>query len=878
MNKAGMVFIPESTDRRSGRTDRLRFTSGAILLLALALGFNLLFTWTAFGNLYRDSIASKLERIGRSLQKQLEHIVQVGRESEDEWSSFSNSLKSHESVRRLAGDPQGPFVLDKLLHEVHLSFERRPRREGNAFAEALTPLPITDLSISLVLRGEPLLAVPHVSSPGGRVPFVALPSRGEGNGAKVQDGAVSCSEQRGQCLVSFPVRDSQGHEGARLNLAVPEGALSGAVSRAHLLAILAAGFIFLSGAPLLAFLLRGFAGSGMANHRSQRRKVSLAVFVVIASAQLLLSTFNVLAFSTHAWREARHDAEMTARMLGAYVEGLLETGGAQGALSKAETVMESIVEESPQFSRIRLLDKNGRLIHLTPRNTVELPAAGIMEEVKNLMGSLLPTMLHHEAREQIVQGKEVKGYVMAGVTTHFLWGKLAKVIADALTVVVISILFLVELLILGFELLLKKSAEVTGGRLLRAEIMRPAAFLFVFGIDISVSFLPLHMKGLYQPIMGLSKDFVMGLPISIEFVFVGLTILIAGAWVDRRGWHEPFIIGLSLAAGGVLYSWLAPDAIHFILSRAVAGAGYGLSLMASQGFVIHFSEKKCKAHGLAQLFAGIYAGSICGSATGAMLAEKLGYEAVFCIGAAVLFGTLVYTFLFMRGYMERPIQPPVLATNPGPRNRKYKAQRFINFLFNRTVLSLIFFSSLPASIGVVGLLNYFSPIYLTQMGASQSTIGRVLMLYGISLIYLGPVISRHVDASNDKRLYVFSGCVLGGMTFLSFHMFQGIWAAVLAVLLLGLSSSFVLASQSAYVLQLPVTRELGEGKAIGIFRSSSRIGQALGPMVFSAVMSRGNINDGIAFFGLMYLLTAFLFLLMNTRKPRASVLGEIGGI
>ncbi|NTU48526.1 MAG: hypothetical protein HGA84_05920, partial [Syntrophobacteraceae bacterium] len=74
MDKAGMVFIPESTNRRSGRIDRLRFTSGAFLQLALALGFNLLFTWTAFGTLYRDSITSKLERIGRSLQKQLEHI------------------------------------------------------------------------------------------------------------------------------------------------------------------------------------------------------------------------------------------------------------------------------------------------------------------------------------------------------------------------------------------------------------------------------------------------------------------------------------------------------------------------------------------------------------------------------------------------------------------------------------------------------------------------------------------------------------------------------------------------------------------------------------------------------------------------------------
>ena len=104
----------------------------------------------------------------------------------------------------------------------------------------------------------------------------------------------------------------------------------------------------------------------------------------------------------------------------------------------------------------------------------------------------------------------------------------------------------------------------------------------------------------------------MGLPITVEFIFVGLSIFIAGIWVDRRGWHGPFLTGVSLAGAGVLYSWLAPDAIHFILSRAVAGSGYGLTLMASQGFVITYSDGKSKARGLAHLFAGIYAGSICG--------------------------------------------------------------------------------------------------------------------------------------------------------------------------------------------------------------------------------------------------------------------------
>jgi predicted MFS family arabinose efflux permease len=193
------------------------------------------------------------------------------------------------------------------------------------------------------------------------------------------------------------------------------------------------------------------------------------------------------------------------------------------------------------------------------------------------------------------------------------------------------------------------------------------------------------------------------------------------------------------------------------------------------------------------------------------------------------------------------------------------------FLTNRIVIALVFFSSLPAAIAVVGFLNYFSPIYLNRMGASQSTIGRILMIYGVCLIYIGPLISKYVDASHKKRLYIFMGCVLGSLAFLTFNVIEGVIAAAIAVFLLGLSSSFVLASQSAYTLRLKVTEQLGAGKSIGIFRSTSRGGQVLGPIVFSSLILATNIEVGITYFGLAYFAFAIIFLLLTVKdKPLLS--------
>jgi predicted MFS family arabinose efflux permease len=310
---------------------------------------------------------------------------------------------------------------------------------------------------------------------------------------------------------------------------------------------------------------------------------------------------------------------------------------------------------------------------------------------------------------------------------------------------------------------------------------------------------------------------------------------------------------------------VAPDVINFIVSRALTGSGYGLALMASQGFVIEYSDTRSKAQGLAYLFAGIYAGSLCGGATGAMLADRFEYSSVFFAGAVIIFSVIIYSFIFMRSGMKKPPVHQVSPASPSTTPTK----KLTRFLSNRIVIALVFFSSLPAAIAVVGFLNYFSPIYLNRIGASQSTIGRILMIYGVCLIYIGPLISRYVDASNKKRIYIFIGCALGSLAFLTFNVVEGIIAAAVSMLLLGLSSSFVLASQSAYTLRLKVTEELGAGKSIGIFRSTSRGGQVLGPIVFSWLIISTDIIEGITYFGLVYFAFAIVFLILTVKdKPQ----------
>ncbi len=462
---------------------------------------------------------------------------------------------------------------------------------------------------------------------------------------------------------------------------------------------------------------------------------------------------------------------------------------------------------------------------------------------------------------------------------HFLQGSTVLPLFDLCTALLITFLFALELAI--FQ---QSGSRQSKLKTVHFKQMRPAIFLFLFGIDLSMAFIPLHMETLPQSLSSISPDLLIGLPISVEFFCVGVAILCCGVWLDKSGWRAPFYTGLVITGLGCLYSWLAPDAVQFILSRGVLGFGYGLTLLASQGYVIKHTDSSNKARGLAHLFAGLYSGSICGAATGAVLAEQFGYGLVFLLGALIVFSVIFYAVLTLsqpaEGETVKSVEQTAkvdFVTKPNSGKAANSSPSFISFLLDRQVLAATLFSSMPASIAVVGFLNYFSPVYLNRAGLNDASIGQVLMLFGVVLALLGPAIGRFADQSETKRGPIILGCVLGGGAFLVFGVFDGVVAVTLSVLLLGLSNCLVLSAQSAFVLKQKVTGRYGEGKSMGVFRSSSRIGQMLGPVVFAAIIATTDIEDGVMMFGVFYLITALFFTLLTWRSKPDGLIVSVKG-
>lgn len=177
----------------------------------------------------------------------------------------------------------------------------------------------------------------------------------------------------------------------------------------------------------------------------------------------------------------------------------------------------------------------------------------------------------------------------------------------------------------------------------------------------------------------------------------------------------------------------------------------------------------------------------------------------------------------------------------------------------------------PFSVAQVGLLYFALPLYLQEQGVSASGTGRVLMLYGLCMIYLGPFIGRIVDRSSRKKMFVALGGVLGGAGMAYLYVDNSLAAVSLAVFLLAFGSCWTGAAQTSWMLALPRVQDYGASGATSVMRAADKFGQMVGPLFVGTLFTMMGIASGLAITGVVYMLTAVAFALVVPARPGEDV-------
>ncbi|MBF0223967.1 MAG: MFS transporter [Desulfobacterales bacterium] len=591
-----------------------------------------------------------------------------------------------------------------------------------------------------------------------------------------------------------------------------------------------------------------------------RLRIYLILFLIVGVAQIAYSTFNIKIFQSNYIDIIRTKSLQLSSLVKNDIDFLLGKGIKINKLIKIDTLLSEIIQVTPEIDDMQIVNISNDLLYFANKKGVVnvKKIENFTHQEQDLTGQMAQI---YAIKFPLMKQDTVEGYLKVNLSRQVIGSKIKEIILDAITVVVISFLLIVELTIFLMIFLKKQIEQLTRKKGEKIEVrseelyglIRPAAFIYFFGSFLASSFLPLYAGELYKtPIWGLKKDFVIGLPISSEMLFVGIAIILAGGIIDRKGWHWSFFIGVAFSTIGAFLCGIANNVIQFIVYRGISGFGYGLSWLACQGYVVEHTDSTCRAKGISNLVSGIFAGSICGGAVGGMLSERIGYAPVFFVASFIM----ILSLLFVLGFMGDVIIQPIF----DKAKQKIGFKKLLQFIFNKNILILILFSSIPGALCFVGIMYYLTPIYLKSLDVSQSNIARALMVYGLSMIYLAPLISHFVDKSSDKKIYVTISGIFGGMALLTFYVLDGFMAAIVIIFLLSLSNSFGFASRIIFALTTKIAKDIGEGKSMGIYFALERVGQVIGPIILALAVAMSGIRNGVVVIGFIYMLITLMFI------------------
>ena len=820
---------------------QLRLMIGVIVVLILAQCFNAGLSISHFAKLHTDSLASLSRVNAQSLQRKLNNDISLGKPLEQFFgiSAYMRELQERDSqiTNVRIADASG-----KILYSIDND------SIGHNLPAPLNFLFNTDYSkghtdVNAAIGSEPILFNEHY--------HILLP---------ISDRE---SRWRGTIDISFPAErvDKEVASIVKRNLYVL------AITTA-----IAAILLFVS----LALFVRFQTGEA-----PPRKRIFLVVLIVVGVAQILYSSYNIQQFKTSYANIMQSNISKPNIALQKEMERWFAGGIKIERLPGMAAWMQEIVRATPELESIRITSTDGKTLYYASENdsadvVLGQKLANPATEVKqishpDLLDSL--TQPFFDVLTPVTLSLKNSGshigdlYIQPSSLT--LQERVVEIVADSLTVLIISLLFVVELIIFLLILIENKMYQPRTADTHTTSnygLIRPAAFIYLFAVDLSVSFLPLHMGNLYEPILGLSKELVMGLPLSVSMLFAAITMIVAGGWMDRRGWHEPFIVGVLLTATGACLAGLADSALQFISARAIMGIGYGATIISSQGFVYSRIHSRLHGRGITNLTAALFAGSICGTVSGGMLAERLGFSGVFFVSTFMAVIAALLAIIFMARTFRKPTH------NEQAANSNSENGRWFHFVFNRNMLSLMMLSSVPGSLIMVGVLYYASPIFLAQEGIGQAHIGRIVMLYGLCIVYLAPLIGKFADRIESKRYIIFLSGVCSAAGTSAFYMFDGVLAVIVTIGMLGIAGSLATASQSVYALGLRATRRYGQGRAMGTYRSVERFGQVLGPLVVGAMfVFTGSLENALLLLGGTFLIMSILFLVVSTSERQQSI-------
>jgi hypothetical protein len=237
----------------------------------------------------------------------------------------------------------------------------------------------------------------------------------------------------------------------------------------------------------------------------------------------------------------------------------------------------------------------------------------------------------------------------------------------------------------------------------------------------------------------------------------------------------------------------------------------------------------------------VYSGVFCGAALGGVLAGRFGFAAALLSGAVIAALAGALAALMMRGAAGDAVTE-VAADAGSAQPRRWGAR----------LPALLLGLAVPMSATTAVFVWYLTPLMLSAAGSGPAEIARVVMLYYLSVVLLGPAVTALSDGFAGPRALVLWGAALAGLALLSMSAWAGFWAVVTAMAGLGIGHTMMRAPLYALAQRIDPS-----GATMAPLRLFERLGAIAGLGVCAFALPAFGADVGIRVLAVVTLLGVF---------------------
>ena len=384
--------------------------------------------------------------------------------------------------------------------------------------------------------------------------------------------------------------------------------------------------------------------------------------------------------------------------------------------------------------------------------------------------------------------------------------------------------------------------------------LRAMAFLAFLADCMQDPFVSILANQLYEPIFGIPRSVGAALPLSAQVLFAALSAFVCGSLVRRVGVRRMLMSGFLLEVAGFLTCGISGQYLGLLVGKSIIGVGAGAILVSLNSVAASGRGEEETSAAFTAINAGTLSGITVGAGIGSIILGFSNFSTVYYVGAGFLVVGLLLAF-FGADYHE-PVQA-----------RERSSITVFRFLADRRVWSFLLLMLMPFLIAI-SYREYFFPLYAAEVGITEADIGRIYLLCGLLVIYLGPVLTKTlIGLLGGKWTVVLASGLMIGATLL-FAFVPTMPAALVGVLLLSVAISFGYAAQSSYYAGIPRVQQYGGSRSMGVYSLFDNSGQTLGPVVYGVALMFG-YQRGILAIGGGLLVLLVLFLVVNLGGGKA---------